>query len=279
MTNRQVTGKYRGLLLGWILALSLLAAYSAALHGARLAEAAGASSSPPNSAAWEVNVQFQDTTISATVLISAQVGINTFTRTVDISPTCIPQAGAVVSMSQAIMGPTGYIQCQMPNLSAQVADMTGGALILPPVASCPADGHSWGRSIMAVGSYAPGAANPLFAHPDVQYAIPFVYGGPPTLVALNLAVSGYNTYSTPFRPRAPWNAIQSDLVCDGVTCNSRHWANGAVRGTATYPAPTFTMRTYPLPIYIGYSPGSSQNLANGRVYKLSVDPGCSMVGN
>lgn len=272
-TTRQ-RGWQRAALLGCLLVLSLLAAYGST----QLAQAADTDSPPPNSAVWLVDVHFPGTTISATLFITAEVGINTYTRTVDLSPTCIPQAGAVVSMNQAIMGPNGYIQCQMPNLSAQVADMTGGALILPPVASCPAEGHSWGRSIMAVGPYTPGATNPLFAHPDVQYDMPFVYNGPPTLVALHLAVSGHDLYSTPFRPRTPWNAIRSDMICDGVNCASRHWANGHVRGTATHPAPTFTMSTYSLPIYIGYNPASGQNLANGRIYELRMDPGCSMVG-
>ena len=267
-------GWRRGLLLGSILVLSFLAAYGST----RFAQAADTHSPAVNSAVWLADVRFQGATISASVLITAEVGVNSYTRTVDISPSCVLQAGAVINMNQAIMGPTGYIQCQMPNLSAQVADMTDGALILPPVASCPAEGHSWGRSIMAVGPYTAGGTNPLFAHPDVQYDMPFVYNGPPTLVALHLAVSGHDLYSTPFRPRTPWNAIQSDMICDGVNCNSRHWANGYVRGTATHPAPTFTMSTYSLPIYIGYNPASGQNLAYGRIYTLQVDPGCSMVG-
>lgn len=273
-TTRQ-RGWQRAALLGCLLVLSLLAAYGST----QLVQAADTDSPPPNSAVWLVDVHFPGTTISATLFITAEVGINTYTRTVDLSPTCMPQAGAIVSMNQAIMGPTGYIQCQMPNLSAQVADMTGGALVLPPVASCPADGHSWSQSIMAVGPFVMGAGNPIFTHPDVQYAMPFVYNGAPVLNVLRFIVSGNNFYSAPFRPRAPWNAIRSDLVCDGVNCDSSHWANGRSRGAATMPAPLFTMHTASLPIYIGYHPGSGQTLANGRVYTLRVDPGCSMVGN
>lgn len=268
-------GWWRWLLLGSILAFSLVAAYSTA----QVARAEDIATAPPARAAWLMGVQFQGTTISATLLITAQVGMATYEQTVDISASCIPKAGAVISMSQAIMGATGYLQCQMPDLSAQVADMTGGALILPAIASCPANGHSWGQGFVSTGPFVTGGINPLFSHPDIRYEIPFVGGGAPALTVLHLALNNYHIHSTPFRPRTPWNGIRTDLICNGVNCGSRHWANGHVRGTSSSPAPTVTMSTSSVPVYIGYDPVSQQNLSWGKIYQLDVDPGCSMVGN
>lgn len=108
-TTRQ-RGWQRAALLGCLLVLSLLAAYGST----QLAQAADTDSPPPNSAVWLVDVHFPGTTISATLFITAEVGINTYTRTVDLSPTCMPQAGAVISMNQAIMGRPATFSARCP---------------------------------------------------------------------------------------------------------------------------------------------------------------------
>ena len=264
----------------WVLLVGILAVALLGVYGTtQAAETEGDLALPSARAKWMMHVQFPATTISATVLITARVGMAQYERTIDISPSCAPQAGAVINMNQAIMGPTGYLQCQMPDLAAQVADMTGGALILPPMANCPADGHAWGQGIVALGAFVNAGMNPLFSHPDVQYEMPFVGTGAPALTVLRFSLGNYHVNSTPFRPRAPWNGVRTDLVCNGVNCGWRHWANGTVRSTGSSAAPMVTMTTSSVPVYIGFDPTNQKTLAGGKLYELEVDPGCSMVGN
>ncbi len=263
----------------WLLLLGVVLAAVALvylpLHGGDVALATG----PQKTAAWRLTVTFPAGQIQALLRLRAFDGVTNYQTTLDISPTCVPEGTAVILPGVALLGQSGRVVCQMPDLAVEFAQLTNGNVQLGGEATCTPFVNGWARVQYNPGASVAGDANPIFHHPDVSYGAPTLPSGPPTST-LRLEVEDIVRFSQPFTTTAGANGVRSILNCDPNRCVAAHVANGVVKGVQVSAPELMQFHTAATPVYLGYTPrAGGLGFPDGRLRVVDVDPGCSMVGN